>query len=112
MYKFKTISLKDWKYAGDEQASERTKIMRYKKLAIRALEEASPFWFPKGPKYKEFGSLVKYKMGDTYNTWYIRPFGKLDFFVVHIEEAKIWIKDEGDELNQYPCGEWGVTCND
>lgn len=47
MYKFKTISVEDWKHAVDEHASERAKIMRHKKLALKALKEVEPFWFPK-----------------------------------------------------------------
>lgn len=41
MYTFKTITLNDWFHAVEEGTSERTKKLRHRKLAIKALKELS-----------------------------------------------------------------------
>ena len=112
MYKFKTISVEDWKHAVDEHASERAKIMRHKKLAIKALKEVEPFWFPKkGSSYPIECKIPEYA---TYTDWYVRPFGKAGYFHVCITEAKIWITNvDGLGDKDYPCGrpDWALDTN-
>ena len=112
MYKFKTISVEDWKHAVDEHASERAKIMRHKKLALKALKEIEPFWFPKkGSDYPIECKTLKY---ENYTDWYVRPYGKAGYFHVCIKEAKIWITNvNGVGDKDYPCGrlDWDLDTN-
>lgn len=113
MYKFKTISVKDWLHAVEEGTSERTKTMRHKRLAIRALKEVEPFWFPKKNPYFDLMECKFSELG-TYTGWIIRPFGKRGHFYVGISEAKIWIIDvDGVGNKQYPCGkpDWSLDTN-
>lgn len=112
MYKFKTISVEDWKHAVDEHASERAKIMRHKKLALKALKEVEPFWFPK--KGNIYPIECKIPEHETCTDWYVRPYGKAGYFHVCIKEAKIWITDvDGVGNKDYPCGrpDWALNTN-
>lgn len=108
MKQFKTITYKDWLHAVEDGTSERTKKMRHKKLALRALKEIEPFWLSE----KEFPAECC--MRGTYNTWKIRPFAKNGYFLVYIDEGKIWIVDvDGEGNKEYPCGkpDWSLDTN-
>lgn len=107
MYKFKTISVKDWEHAVDENASERTKKLRHKKLALRALKEVAPKYFGPWPTRCETST-------GCYSCWRVTTFNKAGYFVVHITEAKIWIVDVDVDGNKtYPCGmvDWNLDTN-
>lgn len=96
MTKFKTISVKDWEHAVDENASERTKKMRLKKLALKALKEVAPKYFGPWP--------TKFEMGETYYTWKIKPFAKVGNFIVCMTQSGIAISDvdrEGTAVDYY-----------
>lgn len=111
MYKFKTISVKDWEHAVEDGTTVRTKTMRHKKLALKALKEVEAFWFPKMDPYP---IECKISEGGTYSDWDVRPYGKAGYFHVCITEAKIWIIDvDGAGNKSYPCGkpDWDLDTN-
>lgn len=89
MIKFKTISVKDWKHAVDENASERTKKRRLKKLALKACKEVALKYFGPWP--------TEIEMGVTYYTWKIKPFAKPGYFIVCMVDTGISIHDVGRE---------------
>lgn len=112
MEQFKTVTFKDWLHAVEEGTSERTKTMRHKRLAIKALKEVEAFWFPKKGSY--FDRMECRTESGDYTGWHIRPYGKKGFFYVGISDAKIWIIDvDGEGNERYPCGkpDWSLYTN-
>lgn len=111
MYTFKTITVEDWKRAVEYEASERAKKMRHKKLALKALREVAPYFFPKNSGFSIKCSIPE---GGTYTGWDIRSSIRRGFFHVCISEAKIWVIEvDGDGEKEYPCGkpDWSLDTN-
>lgn len=92
MYKFKTVTVKDWKHAVEENTSERTKKMRLKKLALKALKEIAPNYF--GPWPTKCEMVETYMPFPAQSFWRVETFAKHGYFDASINSVGITIWDE------------------
>ena len=85
MYTFKTITVEDWKHAVEDEASERAKKLRHRKLAIKALKELSNLQDAVIPG-------LKFEFRD-YDSFNVKIPGKAEKIHFLITQAKIFVWD-------------------
>ena len=90
MYTFKTITLNDWFHAVADEASERAKKLRHRKLAIKALKELSYLSDALIPE-------LKFKYRD-YDSFDVKIPGKKEKIHFLITMCKIFVWDGDKEI--------------